>query len=427
MAVYIVIALILIAIFINPSKGIILFYLLSPVFRGFELLGQNLYIYMNAIIVVAYFATHISMIRRLKNNSFFFCILLMSFSLFISNYYGYIRHTPMMIADILSYFSIFVIYDIAVKSSKSVLKFAIKSIVFLSLIICINAIIEVITKQNILLQSLIGTGLYDENTRIITEIRFGLKRAQSLFRMHTTLGGYCLLSFAFLFYLKRYCNLKYQFMGITIIMLIMCLFFTGARSAIIGFAISLLTFIKLNDLKSLKGLLGIAAVIIVLFLLQNYINNIYGTIINSNNANIGSSSDMRDAQYTICLYYFLQSPIVGNGISYIFETALSYDKEILGAESLWFPLMVDQGIIGIISMIIIYLSLIRFLKIHKMLKYTFVVLGFLVYNTMSSIPDVSEVYLIQYIILLVFSKEKNIANEFRPVRISSVAEVNNSN
>jgi hypothetical protein len=180
----------------------------------------------------------------------------------------------------------------------------------------------------------------------------------------------------------------------------MCLFFTGARSAIIGFAISFMAFISIKDLKSAKGFFGIFALFGLLIIFQNYINEIFGSIVNSNNANIGSSADMRDTQFTICTYYFLQSPIIGNGISYIWETALTYDKDILGAESMWLPLMVDQGILGIVATLVIYLSMVIFLYRQGLFKYSFVIIGFLIFNSMSSIPAISEVYLLYFLIIL---------------------------
>ena len=398
--VYVVIAIILLIIVFSPSKGIILFYILSPIFKSIELLGQNSFLYINAVIVFCYFIAHFNRIKQIGRNPFFFCVLLMSASILISNHFGYIRHTPMAIADCLEYFSIFVVYDIFSQGSKKTLNFTIKTILFFSLIVCVNGLIEVATKQNILLMLLIKSGIYSPDTTIITEVRYGLKRAQSLFQMHTSLGGYCLITFSFLFYLKKYINYNHKYIGLCVVMLIMCLFFTGARSAIIGFAISVMTFISIKDVKSAKGFFGIFALLALPILFQNYINEIFGSIVNSNNANIGSSADMRDTQFTICTYYFLQSPIVGNGISYIWETALAYDKEILGAESMWLPIMVDQGTLGIIATIVIYLSMVIFLYRHKLIKYSFAVLGFLIFNSMSSIPAISECYLIYSLIIL---------------------------
>ncbi len=398
--IYAVLALMLMFIIYRPTKGIILFYILSPIFKNIVLFNQNAFLYFNAIIIICYFITHFNRIKTIGKNPFCLCILLISASLLISNYYGYIRHTPTAIAKCLEYFSIFVVYDIYTHASRQILNFTFKAILIFALIVCFNGLIEVITQQNILLMLLIKSGIYPPDTAVITEVRYGLKRAQSLFQMHTSLGGYCLITFSFLFYLKKYINYNHKYIGLCVVMLLMCLFFTGARSAIIGFVISLMTFISIKDVKSAKGFFGIFALFALLILFQNYINEIFGSIVNSNNANIGSSTDMRDTQFTICTYYFLQSPIVGNGISYIWETALAYDKEILGAESMWLPIMVDQGTLGIIATIVIYLSMVIFLYRHKLIKYSFAVLGFLIFNSMSSIPAISECYLIYSLIIL---------------------------
>lgn len=70
-------------------------------------------------------------------------------------------------------------------------------------ILTINGLIETITKYNILLNIAINTGLYSPDTRVITEVRYGLKRAQSAFGMHTSWGGYAFIVCCFLLYLKN--------------------------------------------------------------------------------------------------------------------------------------------------------------------------------------------------------------------------------
>lgn len=385
----------------KPDRGIILIYLLSPFLNFFKFGGQSAFIYLNAIIVICYFIAHIKTIKKIPENPFFFCILLVSFSFIISNYYGYYRHTPIMISNIFEYFSIFVVYDILRRNPIVIFKFAFKVILIMAALISVNGFLETITRQNILFDFLQDTGLYDKDARRITEVRFGLKRAQSAFTMHTSLGGYCLISFTFLYYLKKYCKVKARFLGTIIVLLGMNLFFTGARSAIVGFTIAILTFIKLKDFKSIKGVIGLLALFLAFVLLQRYLDTIFNSIFYSDNAGIGSDTDMRNNQFDICTYYFLQSPIIGHGISYIWEVALPYNKELFGAESLWMPVMVDQGILGIVAVIFIYLSVIRYLWKSNCKKFIFVPLGYLVFNSMSSIPGFSVVYLVYYAILLV--------------------------
>ena len=65
---------------------------------------------------------------------------------------------------------------------------------------------------------------------------------------------------------------------------------------------------------------------------------------------------MRQEQLDICLSYFDRSPIWGNGRMYMWDTVKYYHWELLGAESIWFPLLVDYGIMGAISFILLIAS-----------------------------------------------------------------------
>ena len=76
----------------------------------------------------------------------------------------------------------------------------------------------------------------------------------------------------------------------------------------------------------------------------------------------GSNLEMRQKQLLISLGYFVQSPIVGNGFGYI-EQNLGFssdenkrysDKDALGFESYFFELLIEQGLIGIISTLVLF-------------------------------------------------------------------------
>lgn len=87
-------------------------------------------------------------------------------------------------------------------------KYALKVVIVMAAVLSINGLIETLTHYNIILNLAITTGLYPSDTLIITEIRYGLKRAQSAFGMHTSWGGYAFIVCCFLLYLKI---LQYNF------------------------------------------------------------------------------------------------------------------------------------------------------------------------------------------------------------------------
>ena len=58
----------------------------------------------------------------------------------------------------------------------------------------------------------------------------------------------------------------------------------------------------------------------------------------------GSSTEMRMVQFSIALRFFLQSPLFGQGME--FNPTLFYN-EFYGGESVWLPLLANQGMVGL--------------------------------------------------------------------------------
>lgn len=58
----------------------------------------------------------------------------------------------------------------------------------------------------------------------------------------------------------------------------------------------------------------------------------------------------------------MQSPFLGNGISYTFEYVADKYKEMCGAESLWIPIMIDFGMLGITAIIVFIIQVGYYIK-----------------------------------------------------------------
>lgn len=133
----------------------------------------------------------------------------------------------------------------------------------------------------------------------------------------------------------------------------------------------------------------------------DYFQDVFSSISDTEKVS-GSNADMRENQFDICFYHFLKYPLYGNGISYTWEFALAFDKTLNGAESLWIPILIDQGILGCLAIISMYIVTAIYLIKSGNQKFIFVLLGFLIFNTMSSIPHYSIVNEIYYVIILSF-------------------------
>lgn len=381
-------------------KGSILIFILSPILDMFPFLWQSLGKVLIIIAVLIWFIRSRNKLNIIFKSIFTIGILITIISLLISNHFGAIKHTPSVIILVLYYCSIYVLYNY-ISDDNNLSKFAVNIIVKLSTILVINGVVETLVHYNPLLEIGRNFGLYSEDLRIVDEIRYGIKRSQSIFDMHTTWGGYTIISFCTLLFLSKYKNFSSRNLLLLLVLLAANCFFTGARSAIIGLVFTLFAFIDYKDFKKRNVQIGIMVILLISPLFIDYFQEVFSSISDSEKVG-GSNADMRENQFDICFYHFFKSPLYGNGISYTWEFALAFDKTLYGAESLWIPILIDQGILGCLAIITMYMVTAIYLIRTGNKRFIFVLLGFLIFNTLSSIPHFSIVNVIYYVIILSF-------------------------
>lgn len=99
----------------------------------------------------------------------------------------------------------------------------------------------------------------------------------------------------------------------------------------------------------------------------------------------------------------MYNPIWGFGKNYIWDYVKAQNYGLLGAESVWFQLMVDYGLMGVITYFIICLSCSIWLsKKSKILS--FFPLAFLVGKTLSIVIGIELSYLLIVSILMYKTK-----------------------
>lgn len=398
-----VLGILLIYMLTKLEKGIIIVLLLSPVLSIIEVGGQSVTLYLQAFLLCVYVVKRYkSICCTIRHNIFFVSSFIMICSLFLSNYLSIEKHTPTLLLMMSSYFTIFILFDIFKQNIRYVNYFIKVSMVF-AFVITINGLFETIFRYNILSELFVKIGLYPSSFWFVTGVRYGLKRAQSLFDMHTSLGGYCYIVFCFLLFLRSKYYSHKNIPVCLLILLILNLFFTGVRSAIIASCIGIIPFIDLKKFKAKHYFICFAFLVLVLPFLAPYLENIINSITQTD-AISGSNTDMRYNQYEISLAYMNESFWFGNGISYTFNVAKMFDKELYGAESAWFPLMIDQGMFGCIAYSLLYLSALYFVFKKHMKSFAWCIVGFLVFDSMSSIPRISLIYFFYYISAIYYIK-----------------------
>lgn len=138
---------------------------------------------------------------------------------------------------------------------------------------------------------------------------------------------------------------------------ICCLFFTNSRGPLIYLFISGLTVFSFKNKGTQQTI--IVALLGILFawnFIEPYTANIISIYQSSAQNKVGGSSfHLRINQFMFVFNLFSKSPWIGLGIKSM-DLFLG-DSGILGGESVWFQLLIEQGLIGCVSHIILIISI----------------------------------------------------------------------
>lgn len=268
----------------------------------------------------------------------------------------------------------------------------------------IYALIELALNDNVILDSLITKRLVNENVLNYDEIRFGVKRLQSIFCTPMSMG-LAMSTFAYVLYEKgKMMRQKNFFLFVLMMMCFILPWLSGARSVFIAALIILFPVLK-STLKSRRfALLKIGVIGGIIFAGGGWIWSLVDSFIHSDTAVTGSSFEMRLMQFAVILPFFLNSPIWGNGFAFVWTFVKAVDKDILGAESIWLQILVDYGLLGAVGYIAciyaIYRSLTKFKPEGKYLPIA-IVLGY----TMSTFLELEMNFFFIMSIILIKSYE----------------------
>jgi hypothetical protein len=197
----------------------------------------------------------------------------------------------------------------------------------------------------------------------------------------------------------------------TILFFFIAIFFTNSRTPLV-FAIVLLLYYSfyLNIYKKFLSYILILLIFSIGILSSEYIYEKVASIMviflpdSSQNMN-GSSLDMRLSQLLISIKFYLESPILGNGLGFARSLVSSgMQEDMYNNESIIFILLLNFGAVGFISYI--YLFLIQYLSINKIaidvdlkgLVKGFIV-GYLVFIISTGTVETLYTYLFVFIVM----------------------------
>lgn len=407
MILYFLITIILLAVFFkSPSKGIVLAILTQPTISLFRV-GRG-YSPDFVIAVVAFIYLIVNSKRYFSKKSVCPFLIGLGASLFsyvVSGFYNgqspLIRILASSCYDYLLAIDLWYLY----KPTKSNNKFLFSTLIIYGVILSLYGIQEAITAQNPFIQYMYNKGFIG----VLQEdsyVRFGIYRAQSLTVWVSSFGTVCCFSLVFLLSCAFKGIIKFnKTVFIVSILLLISVFITGTRSLMVMTAVALCSIVPYFYKKPFYIALFIA--LLAAFVVNNpeYINEIVDSFINPEDAG-GSSVQMRQYQLAATLSFYYNSPVFGNGIHYINE-AINRSSDMYGGESIIFGTLVDRGMVGIVTLIILYLNIFYVLLKRKLYFLCFVPLAFALGKVISLLPGQTEVYSIFWVILLLKLYDNN--------------------
>lgn len=285
--------------------------------------------------------------RLLKSASSLFV-----FSYLISEIFSKTQHHYLTIfSNLITYF-LFPYFLWKSIDTKNRLEFALKVLKIFLAISFVFGLMELILSHNYFYEFMSKNLILEDWTEIREDTRYGFKRCQSIYAWYLPYGMISLYGFIvfyahrFLFYIKK------NFQIFMMLAMLFMAFTTGSRAVLLGIIITFVTIVmQKRNFHNIIRPQNIVLLLIVGFLLSGTLYQVYDSIVNSGSSEYarGSSEGMRLNQWLICLPFWLQSPIIGNGKLYMWEVVGSKNSDILGAESIWFSLFVDFGLIGVLS------------------------------------------------------------------------------
>lgn len=242
------------------------------------------------------------------------------------------------------------------------------------------------------------------------ELRFGLPRIKSFMPFSITYGVACAILLSLPFYLVfenfRKSLLMRLLVPMSLVFLLIGVITSASRSPILGIVV-LLSYLFLDKelFKRYKTKILLLLLLIAVFMWPFIYDNIM-SILNPKAADAigGSSMDMRIGQYSIAFDYMMQSPLFGLGK----ETQIT-DILFFGGESIWLPLMINNGILGVFGYIYFYYAIVKNTKVSGSRYLHIVTASWLVMNTATSLMGLGDAtYLTLYMLLYRYNYLKSV-------------------
>jgi hypothetical protein len=227
-------------------------------------------------------------------------------------------------------------------------------------------------------------------------------RVRSVFAHAIGCGGYMALSIAFFYHIrskyKKLWNVPYWFMGLFFMGMLLVLLFSNSRGPVLCLGIVMLFLLKMRTGILLACLFPLVALLFYDSLAPYF--QMVSSLWNASAAEEmnGSSFALRIAQYAIALSIWLGHPWIGDGpkaTDYWMENR----PELMGAESVWIGILLNQGVLGAISHAYLLISLAKLASAKTKRFFYGIVLAWAVFTTATVAPGLDISYLMMLLVI----------------------------
>lgn len=299
-----------------------------------------------------------------------------------------INRIPSIVIGVLFYSYLYYIF----LETKEDIKIAIMAYLIFSLFLVFNGLLELQFGSCPVDEWIRSMPYIDEEHAFETNfdtLRFGLPRIRSFMPYSVSYGVGCTILFSITFYFYFYNDISINKSLIIIcnVMLLIGIICSGSRSPIIGLII-ILGYILLdrNLFVSNKKQILLLGIFAFAFLWPYIYQNIL-SIVNPVAAQevSGSSTEMRIGQYAIAFEYVDAKPLFGWG------QGLEVNRDgFYGGESIWLPLMMKGGILGVFGYLYLYYNLYKKTYSRNRKYLLTIICSWLAMNTATSLMGLGD-------------------------------------
>lgn len=342
--------------------------------------------------------------RKMKFKSFplktAFLLLFLSHSigLFVSPM-PMISLLPWLFSNILTY--VFVVFYFNELNTISDIKLSVYGLVSAFTIMSTYFLYEFISQSNPFI-SYLSELLPFENGWVYysPDERFGSIRCQSIMSICISWGAFGAIMMWMIIATKSVNGFRFKKMLYIYVFVIslMSVITSGARSAMMFACIFIVCFVL--DYKGKHKQLFQISIILFGILSIGMIVSLFSTIFDDSVS--GSSFEQRQLQFAAGFAVIQNSPLFGFGIKGLQSIRQMGIQDLLGAESIWLQQLVYYGCFGIFAQIVMYYSCYKYSKQNNQHSKSavYMLVGWIVFSTMSSSPGLSEDYFIMIFLLL---------------------------